>query len=112
MGLAPRAHPQRNIAGDPHRRRRPDGVLLQSIGGGGGLGGSLGADASSYPILDRIGNHGDNKERLDDENSTYEFGVDVGGTGGTAGHGGNVTVNYAGKIATSGDWADGLVANR
>lgn len=87
-----------------------DGVLLQSIGGGGGLGGSLGADASSYPILDRIGNHGDNKERLDDENSTYEFGVDVGGTGGTAGHGGNVTVNYAGKIATSGDWADGLVA--
>ncbi|WP_088155241.1 autotransporter outer membrane beta-barrel domain-containing protein [Achromobacter xylosoxidans] len=87
-----------------------DGVLLQSIGGGGGLGGSLGADASSYPILDRIGNHSDNKERLDDENSTYQFGVDVGGTGGTGGHGGNVTVNYAGKIATAGDWADGLVA--
>ncbi|WP_447919789.1 autotransporter outer membrane beta-barrel domain-containing protein [Achromobacter aegrifaciens] len=87
-----------------------DGVLLQSIGGGGGLGGSLGADASSYPILDRIGNHSDNKERLDDENSTYEFGVDVGGTGGTGGHGGNVAVTYAGKIATGGDWADGLVA--
>ncbi|ADP16480.1 outer membrane autotransporter barrel domain protein 4 [Achromobacter xylosoxidans A8] len=87
-----------------------DGVLLQSIGGGGGLGGSLGADASSYPILDRIGNHSDNKERLDDENSTYQFGVDVGGTGGTGGHGGNVSVNYAGKIATAGDWADGLVA--
>lgn len=87
-----------------------DGALLQSIGGGGGLGGSLGADASSYPILDRIGNHSDNKERLSDEGSTYEFGVDVGGAGGTGGHGGNVSVNFGGKIATGGDWADGLVA--
>jgi hypothetical protein len=87
-----------------------DGVLLQSIGGGGGLGGSLGADASSYPILDRIGNNSDNKERLDDSGSTYQFGVDVGGTGGTGGHGGSVNVNFAGKIATGGDWADGLVA--
>ncbi|OZI52424.1 autotransporter outer membrane beta-barrel domain-containing protein [Bordetella genomosp. 4] len=86
-----------------------DGVLLQSIGGGGGLGGSLGADASSYPILDRIGDHSDNKERLDDTGSTYAFGVDVGGKGGSGGHGGNVNVNFVGQIATGGDWADGLV---
>jgi len=86
-----------------------DGVLLQSIGGGGGLGGSIGADASSHPILERIGIYGDNKERLSDEGSTYTFGVDVGGKGGTGGHGGNVDVTFGGKVATSGDWADGLV---
>jgi len=87
-----------------------DGVLLQSIGGGGGLGGSIGADASSNPILDRIGIHSDNSARLDDTGATYVFGVDVGGTGGTGGHGGEVDVTFAGQIATSGDWADGLVA--
>ncbi len=87
-----------------------DGVLLQSVGGGGGLGGSIGADASSHPILDRIGIHGDNEARLDDTGSTYSFTVDVGGAGGTGGHGGNVDLTYAGQIGTSGDWADGIVA--
>ncbi|MCD0502923.1 autotransporter outer membrane beta-barrel domain-containing protein [Bordetella petrii] len=87
-----------------------DGVLLQSIGGGGGLGGSLGADASSHSILDRIGIYNDNKQRLDDTGSTYQFGVDLGGHGGTGGNGGEVDVTFVGQIATSGDWADGLVA--
>ncbi|MBO9352958.1 autotransporter outer membrane beta-barrel domain-containing protein [Bordetella petrii] len=87
-----------------------DGVLLQSIGGGGGLGGSIGADASSNPILDRIGIHSDNTARLDDTGAVYTVGVDVGGQGGTGGNGGNVNVNFAGQIATGGDWADGLVA--
>lgn len=87
-----------------------DGVLLQSIGGGGGLGGSLGADASSHSILDRIGIYNDNQQRLDDSGSTYQFGVDLGGHGGTGGNGGEVQVAFDGQIATVGDWADGLVA--
>ncbi|MBO1113228.1 autotransporter outer membrane beta-barrel domain-containing protein [Bordetella petrii] len=88
-----------------------DGVLLQSIGGGGGLGGSLGADASSNPILNRIGIHSDNSARLDETaGTTYTLGVDVGGTGGTGANGGEVDLTFAGQIATRGDWADGMVA--
>lgn len=75
-----------------------DGVLAQSIGGGGGLGGSV---ASATP---------DDSEELDDEDSKYEFSVGVGGAGGTAAHGGVVTLTHAGQITTTGDWADGIVA--
>jgi len=87
-----------------------DGVMLQSIGGGGGLGGSIGADASSHPILDRIGEFKDNKDRLSDEGNTYTLTVDVGGTGGGGGNGGAVALTHSGKITTAGDWADGIVA--
>ncbi|MGO4726693.1 MULTISPECIES: hypothetical protein [unclassified Inquilinus] len=87
-----------------------DGVMLQSIGGGGGLGGSIGADASSHPILDRIGEFKDNKDRLSDEGNTYTLTVDVGGTGGGGGNGGAVALTHSGRIATAGDWADGIVA--
>ncbi|TSD90205.1 autotransporter outer membrane beta-barrel domain-containing protein [Mycobacterium sp. KBS0706] len=87
-----------------------DGVMLQSIGGGGGLGGSIGADASSHPILDRIGEFKDNKDRLSDEGNTYTLSVDVGGTGGGGGNGGAVSLTHSGRIATAGDWADGIVA--
>ncbi|MDQ6437577.1 autotransporter outer membrane beta-barrel domain-containing protein [Mesorhizobium sp. LHD-90] len=86
-----------------------DGVLLQAIGGGGGLGGSLGADASSHAILDRIGLFEDNKNRLGD-GGAYTLTVDVGGKGGTGGHGGAINLDHIGQIDTSGDWADGIVA--
>ena len=75
-----------------------DGVLAQSIGGGGGLGGSV-ASATT-----------DDSEELDDEDSKYDFSVGVGGAGGTAAHGGAVTLTHYGNIATAGDWADGIVA--
>jgi uncharacterized protein YhjY with autotransporter beta-barrel domain len=75
-----------------------DGVLAQSIGGGGGLGGSI-ASATS-----------DDSDEPDDEDSKYDFSVGVGGAGGTAAHGGVVTLTHAGHIATTGDWADGIVA--
>ncbi|WP_157792872.1 autotransporter outer membrane beta-barrel domain-containing protein [Bordetella genomosp. 8] len=87
-----------------------DGVMLQSIGGGGGLGGSIGADASSNPILDRIAAFEDNKNRLTDSGATYTLTVNVGGSGGGGGDGGAVTFTHAGQIATQGDWADGYVA--
>jgi hypothetical protein len=86
-----------------------DGVLLQAIGGGGGLGGSLGADASSHAILDRIGLFEDNKNRLGD-GGAYTLTVDVGGHGGSGGHGGTINLDHIGQIDTSGDWADGIVA--
>lgn len=87
-----------------------DGVLLQAIGGGGGLGGSVGADASAHPILDRIGASLIRKERLDDGGGAYEFNVSLGGIGGKGGKGGEVSLDFSGKIATQGDWADGIVA--
>jgi hypothetical protein len=87
-----------------------DGVMLQSIGGGGGLGGSIGSDASSNPILDRIGTFEDNKSRLGDSGGTYTLTVNVGGSGGGGGNGGAVSFTHAGQISTLGDWADGYVA--
>ena len=99
-----RPAPSATVGGDA------DGVMLQSIGGGGGLGGSIGADASSHPILDRIGEFKDNKDRLSDEGNTYTLTVDVGGTGGGGGNGGAVSLTHSGRIATAGDWADGIVA--
>lgn len=88
-----------------------DAVVLQSIGGGGGLAGSIGADSSSNPILDRIGKAKNTVARVTDEDSRgYGFEVDIGGRGGSGGKGGQVDIDFAGKLATAGDWADGLVA--
>lgn len=74
-----------------------DGVLAQSIGGGGGLGGSV---ASATP-RDSI---------LPDQGTSYGFTVGIGGAGGEAADGGTVTLTHAGDITTTGDWADGIVA--
>lgn len=88
-----------------------DGVLLQSIGGGGGLAGSIGADSSSHPILDRVGQVQDLVDKVSDaESQGYGFEVDIGGKGGTGGNGGQIDIDFGGKIATAGDWADGIVA--
>lgn len=88
-----------------------DGVLLQSVGGGGGLAGSIGADSSSYPILDRVGQALDIVDRVSDvESYGYGFGVAIGGRGGAGGSGGQIDLDFEGKIATAGDWADGIVA--
>ncbi|PVB59351.1 autotransporter outer membrane beta-barrel domain-containing protein [Labrenzia sp. 011] len=86
-----------------------DGIVLQSIGGGGGIGGSLGSDASSHKILDLIGNTEDKISRLTDEGSSYQLTVEVGGKGGSGGDGGTVKYYQAGRVATYGDWADGVV---
>ncbi len=86
-----------------------DGIVLQSIGGGGGIGGSLGSDASSHKILDLIGNTEDKISRLTDEGSSYQLTVEVGGKGGSGGDGGTVKYYQAGRVATYGDWSDGVV---
>lgn len=86
-----------------------DGVVLQSIGGGGGIGGSLGNDASSHKVLDAIGALKKQIKRLSDSGASYSFTVDVGGGGGSGGDGNQVKYYHDGQIITQGAWADGVV---
>ncbi|WP_342596464.1 ESPR-type extended signal peptide-containing protein [Salinicola lusitanus] len=83
-----------------------DGVLLQSIGGGGGLAGSAGSD---------IGDADDSSDddSNDEEPMTFGLAAAVGGNGGSGGHGGDIggdsALVFNTTIATQGDWADGIV---
>ncbi len=96
------------------------GVMAQSIGGGGGNGGSAGSDASfDNPILDSIKARGAAsgmiKALLNQQLSVTvapTLTVAVGGAGGSANTGGDVTVNLdsGGAIATGGDWSTGIFA--
>jgi hypothetical protein len=99
------------------------GIVAQSIGGGGGLGGSAGADASAdNPIVATFaGREGisNTKDFLTNQLSEKQngglpfdatFALSIGGTGGTGGNGGEVSVNLDAPISTEGDWADGVVA--
>jgi uncharacterized protein YhjY with autotransporter beta-barrel domain len=100
------------------------GVLAQSIGGGGGVGGSAGADGSAdNPVISVLKTREFGSEisalltkELGLPNSgslpplDVTFGVAFGGSGGTGGDGQTVTVNQNAPIATSGDWAAGIVA--
>ena len=88
------------------------GVFVQSVGGGGGLTGSAGAEASAdNPVSAVIGT----REFLSDiieKNIPLKFGftVSLGGRGGAAGEGGVVNVTNAGSVTTRGDWAQGVFA--
>jgi hypothetical protein len=98
------------------------GVLAQSIGGGGGLGGSAGSDASAdNPVIAatfvRAGVTNITNAAVADSASGARvfkgsFSVALGGTGGAGNTGGAVTVNLGagGFIQTAGDWASGIVA--
>ncbi|WP_172332267.1 autotransporter outer membrane beta-barrel domain-containing protein [Mangrovicoccus sp. HB161399] len=93
-----------------------DGVLAQSIGGGGGLGGSVGqASSGDSEPLDDSGDS-DCSEDDSDDDSGYCFNVSIGasiddgGSGGTAADGKAVTLVHSGHVTTHGDWADGIVA--
>lgn len=86
-----------------------DGILLQSIGGGGGLGGSAGGDASADGDSSAASVMASDDGEVDDSDTSYNFNVDVGGKGGLGGGGGVVNLTYLGRIVTSGDRADGIV---
>ena len=90
-----------------------DGLLLQSIGGSGGLGGSAGSDASAGPSSYPSGGNNPDAPPPPPSNDTnlgsYSLSVAVGGKGGGGGNGGAVTVNYAGLTATQGELADAMV---
>lgn len=80
-----------------------DGLLVQSVGGSGGLGGSVGGDSGrEWP------------NPFDDEGTKYKFDVYVGGAGGAGGAGGNIgssgkPAGLGGYVTTFGDYADGVV---
>lgn len=80
-----------------------DGVLLQSIGGGGGLAGSAGND---FADGDHDGSEGDP--------ATLSVVAAIGGSGGTGGRGGDIggdtALSFNATVTTRGDWADGIVA--
>ncbi|WP_144630182.1 autotransporter outer membrane beta-barrel domain-containing protein [Bordetella genomosp. 13] len=91
--------------------RDSDGILAQSIGGGGGVGGSMGADDGDF--LDNVSNavkfFKDRGEQFKQKIESGELNVQVGGSGGVGGDAGTATVDHTGSIWTTGDFADGIV---
>ena len=93
------------------------GVFAQSVGGGGGTGGATdydGDDTYSYSkglsdTMKVVGNLTATKD-LVDSFSEPAWGISIGGTGGSAGDGGLVTVNNSGAIYTSGRLSHGIMA--
>ncbi|WP_157792888.1 autotransporter outer membrane beta-barrel domain-containing protein [Bordetella genomosp. 8] len=84
-----------------------DGLVAQSIGGSGGLGGVAGgnaADPSTGVLRKAVGT-------LNDDGTSYELNIGVGGTGGNGGNGGAIgtsttAVSLGSQINTFGDYAD------
>lgn len=73
-----------------------DAIFVQSIGGGGGLGGTVDASA-------KTASGGSDKP-------SFAIAVGVGGKGGGAGSGGTVKIVNSGAIATAGNSARGIAA--
>ncbi|MEP9380140.1 hypothetical protein ABLE91_25750 [Aquabacter sp. CN5-332] len=93
------------------------GILIQSIGGGGGLGGSAGSDASAdNPVVAALAA----REAQSNIQSYFQgspgvsvdatFSFAIGGQGGTGGNGNSIWAGLYAPITTSGDWASGVVA--
>ncbi|WP_158969611.1 autotransporter outer membrane beta-barrel domain-containing protein [Chachezhania sediminis] len=77
-----------------------DGILAQSIGGSGGLAGSVGNDAGDH----------DSSFGGDDEDTGYELTATIGGAGGQGSNGATVNLSFTGStITTRGDYADGII---
>lgn len=83
------------------------GIFAQSVGGGGGIGGRanamnllIGTKCSLPLVCDGTKSSGNN----------ISLTATVGGNGGTASHGGDVTVDNTGEIKTWGHDADGIYA--
>jgi uncharacterized protein YhjY with autotransporter beta-barrel domain len=89
-----------------------DGILAQSIGGGGGLGGTFGADGSwdNPNWINFIWDVQRVVHALSDLSAGYSMTVTVGGSGGSGAQGGAVSIANTGIVRTSGDWANGIVA--
>ncbi len=79
------------------------GILAQSIGGGGGVGGSSDAAAN-------VSGKSQIADTLDGPSSGYSASVAVGGAGGTGGNAGIVQVTNSGSITTLGERAYGVLA--
>jgi hypothetical protein len=81
---------------------RADGIFAQSIGGGGGDGGS----ARGMTLVRNEGS----PMGVDKPGQTWAFNVSVGGNGGLGNHAGTVTVENSGNVMTSGPLSRGVVA--
>ncbi len=77
------------------------GMIVQSIGGGGGLGGSATAKSLVLPLP---------SPGLPVHPPTIAYAVAIGGTGGLGGGGGSVTAGNLNTITTYGDASYGMVA--
>jgi hypothetical protein len=84
---------------------RSFGILAQSIGGGGGIGGSVmsGSSAVGSSLSGGIG-----LGAL--TGLTFDTGVNVGGSGGTSSTGNTVNITQSGNIVTTGYGSHGVVA--
>jgi hypothetical protein len=92
------------------------GIFAQSVGGGGGNGGATQTQDDAYTsatILNSI-NYGITASQdllnLATSLKKPEFGIEIGGMGGTAGDGGKVFVRNDGDIYTQGTLAHGIFA--
>ncbi|GMN03054.1 hypothetical protein [Erythrobacter sp. MTPC3] len=100
------------------------GIYAQSVGGGGGIGGSVGIESSQLPALGSGGTREQIAAGLAAGNSLpsvagqlatvgapYQIqSVSLAGEGGAAGDGGNVTITNNGSIFTKGTLAFGIFA--
>jgi len=103
------------------------GLVAQSIGGGGGMGGNADASTSLVPELSSLISDGKvlnikdgieywTKKVVDDKSPEFDVEytgtLSVGGSGGKGGHGGNMTVNVPGRsdITTYGHHAFAIMA--
>ncbi len=84
-----------------------DGTVVQSIGGGGGLGGSAGVDDSDETGGSNTGSSLARREVAID--SSVAINLSFGGTGGSGGHGGTIEMSHSASIQTTGDFADGVL---
>lgn len=79
------------------------GMLVQSIGGGGGTGGTTDAAANLGPLFQF-------EDFLNPPSTSYTANVGVGGSGGAGGNGGTVLASNTGTITTLGERAYGVLA--
>ena len=87
---------------DGHRGNFSPGLIAQSIGGGGGIGGNSSTDEVTHNTSRTSGKQ---------SGSFYSLGVSLGGKGGSGGSGGNVLVQTSHPvISTNGDFSSGVVA--
>ncbi|WP_285674011.1 beta strand repeat-containing protein, partial [Paralimibaculum aggregatum] len=78
-----------------------DAIVLQSIGAGGGIGGSASSDA---PTVEGDGDFSG------DGAVEYDLTLNLGGRSGATGNGGPVTAEFGGNSVTHGDLSFGLIA--
>jgi hypothetical protein len=88
------------------------GVVLQSIGGGGGVAGSAGAEASSDNTIDILTRTREFLTSVVNQEVpiTFSKAVTLGGSNSVSGSGGQVNYTQTGAITTQGDWSHGVVA--